>query len=49
MRCRVDDHNAWEEAPGGRRGGRGKKEHAGNGWDDHRTRICGEDDGIEFG
>lgn len=49
MRSRVDDHDAWEETSWGGWIGRGRKEHARNWSDDHRTRIRGDDDGIEFG
>ena len=49
MGSRVDDDDAWEEAGRGRRSGRGRKDHARNGCDDHRTGIRGDDDGIEFG
>src|SRR6266850_365799 len=49
VRSRVDDHDAWEETSWGEWSGRGRKEHAGNRCDDHRTRIRGDDDGIEFG
>jgi hypothetical protein len=50
VRSRIDDHDAWEEATSGRGGsGRGRKKHARNGCDDHRTGIRCDDDGIEFG
>jgi hypothetical protein len=44
MGSRIDDDDAWEEAGRG-----GRKDHARNGCDDHRTGIRGDDDGIEFG
>jgi hypothetical protein len=49
VRCRVDHYDARKETSRGGWGRRGRKEHARNGCNNHRTRICGDDDGIKFG